>query len=140
MGRHSYHISGARSGTSVRRGRLVGWLAALSVLGHAWLPFSAPILTVAAADSGQGYAHHAVTTDQAPAPDTPRSGENRECPLTHDVICLCAAFAKLLPSAGAPSVTAARGAGRRRGRFRSGRLPRPAPALLFEARAPPRSD
>ena len=140
MGRHSCDISGARSGASARRRRLVGWLAALSLLAHGWVPLFAPISTVAAADSGQGYAHHAVTTDQAPAPDTPRSGENRECPLTHDVICLCAAFAKLLPSAGAPSVTAARGAGRRRGRFRSDRLPRPARAILFDARAPPNSD
>jgi hypothetical protein len=73
------------------------------------------------------------TTETAPA----RPGRSQECPLFHGAICLCAAFAKLLPAAGAPARVAALAARGARRRFPAGRSPRPRPALLFDARGPP---
>jgi hypothetical protein len=146
-----------------RRGRrLFGWLAAVALLTHGWLPI---VLQAALAEGhGGGHVeHHAHPTHDlaaaapdvrrsgpepyvisastslraAGAPDWRRSGDSRECPIFHDPICLCAIFVSfLMPASGPiPGPGVARSPRRRRPR------PRPRqcrPIALFDARAPPR--
>jgi hypothetical protein len=147
----------------LRRGRrLFGWLAATALLMHGWLP----IVLQAALAGGHGGSHvehhgHLTHEPAAAAPDpgrsgpepdsipastslnaaTPhdlrRSGDNRECPILHDPICLCAIFVSLLmPASGlVPAPGVVHSALRRRPRSPPRRCRR---VMLFEARAPPR--
>jgi hypothetical protein len=126
-----------RSRLSVHRQRVAGCLAVLWLVSHGWLPVLAQISALAATS---GHEHAPYATEEARTLAVARPGTNRECPVTHAVVCLCAALAKAMPSAGAPVAVATRVARGRRGRFPSGRPPRPVPGRSFDARAPPDSD
>lgn len=108
--------------------RLFGWLAAISLLVHGWLPV---VL--------QGYlaADHAAYRLAEAGPDLRRSGHGQECPVFHDPICLCAIFVTFLMPASAPVPAPGIVRSARRRRFKS-RPRRHRRGALFEARAPPR--
>jgi hypothetical protein len=131
-GRHPAHRRSA--GGSRRAQGLCGWLAVASLLLHGWLPIVIQAQLVA--PEAGGHAHRANAAGAA-APAAVPSGEGPECPLLHSAICLCAAFAKLLPAGGALSPGVAYAARRQRNRFPAQRPSRRRPALLFDARAPP---
>jgi hypothetical protein len=121
-----------------RRGRrLFGWLAAVALLTHGWLP----IVLQAALAEGHGGDHvehhdHLTHDPAAAAPDLRRSGDSRECPIFHDPICLCAIFVSfLMPASGPVPGPGVVRSPRRRPRPRPRRWRR---ITLFEARAPPR--
>jgi hypothetical protein len=117
-----------------RARRLVGWLAAVSLLLHGSLPI---VLQVhLAGPAAGGHAEHGHAASAAAPPSVP-SNEGPECPLFHSAICLCAAFVKLLPAPAASALGPAFAARRRRSRFPAQRPWRRRPALLFDARAPP---
>jgi hypothetical protein len=113
--------------------RLLGWLAAGSLLLHGWLPILLQVSLLASEPGGQGHAHHAGTADPVAAP----AGKSPECPLFHSAICLCATFAKLLPAARAPAVARGPAIGARRRCWPRPMPPRQPRQLLFDARAPP---
>jgi hypothetical protein len=113
--------------------RLLGWLAAGSLLVHGWLPILLQVSLLTSEPDGHGPSHHAG----APAPAAAPGGKSPECPLFHSAVCLCATFAKLLPAARAPEVVRASVRRARRQRWRRPMPPRPPRQLLFEARAPP---
>jgi hypothetical protein len=126
--------AGRRCLAGSRHARLIGWLAAVSLLVHGWLPILLQV-HLAAAEVG-GHAYHANAADGA-APSQVPSGEGPECPLFHGSICLCATFVKLLSAPGASTPVAASVVRDKRGRFPASRPPRQRPNLLFDARAPP---
>jgi hypothetical protein len=113
--------------------RLLGWLAAGSLLLNGWLPVLLQASLLASAPGA--HADHAGTTDPAAAP----AGKSPECPLFHSAICLCATFAKLLPAPRAPVVSSAPVLGARRRRWPRWRPRQQGRQLLFDARAPPAS-
>jgi hypothetical protein len=124
--------------------RPVGWLVALALLLHGWLPIliQVSVLSVEASAHGDSHAHHAHHAG-APAhgvPDPAPAGKGLDCPVLHGAICLCAVLVKVLPPPviAVPFVAAmARAA---RGRYPARRAPRQRQVALFEARAPPVSD
>jgi hypothetical protein len=120
-----------------RAPRLLGWLAAASLLVHGWLPILLQVSLLASEPGGHGHVHDTGTADAAPG--AAPSGKTPECPLFHSAICLCATFAKLLPAPGAPAVARAPALAARRRCWRRRRPPRQGRRLLFEARAPPAS-
>jgi hypothetical protein len=122
--------------TSARR--RVGWLAALSLLLHGWLP----VVLQASVTAGKAERRHSpdppiCSAAVASAATAPQPARGPECPVTHDPVCLCAIFASLLapgPGATPGPPPAVRGARCRLPTRRPGRS-RPIPP--FEARAPP---
>jgi hypothetical protein len=116
--------------------RRLGWLAAVSLLLHGWLPVVLGASLVAA-HGGDRYAPDVPIC--AAAATSPRPAPGPVCPVSHDPICLCAVFASLLaPELGpAPAPPLAIRDARRRSRTRSPASSRP--VALFEARAPPHS-
>jgi hypothetical protein len=132
-GQHGARRRRDAEGTRRAQGR-VGWLAIACLLLHGWLPLiiQAQLVVLEAG----GHAHRANAAGAA-APAAVPFGEGPECPLFHSAICLCAVFAKLLPTCGPFAPGAAFAARRRRSRLAASRPSRPRPALLFDARAPP---
>jgi hypothetical protein len=122
-----------------RAWHLPGWLAAASLLLHGWLPILLQVSLLASEPGGHPHVHDAGTADGAAAPGAAPSGKSPECPLFHGVICLCAAFAKLLPAPGAPALARAPALAVRWRRRRHRGPPRQGRRLLFDARAPPAS-
>jgi hypothetical protein len=121
-----------------RARRRFGWLTAVSLLLHGWLPVVLQA-SVTGAQAGHQDPTYVPICSAAVAGDAAASRPARgpECPVTHDPICLCAIFASLLapdpgPTPAPPPVV--RGAGRR---FPRPRPLRSRPFAPFAARAPP---
>jgi hypothetical protein len=146
-----------------RHRRAIGWLVAIAILLHGWLPilFQAALVEAPAETVREGHAHHAEGAPahhaqnadhaqqahhahHADAPAQPESdraptGKAPECPVLHSAVCLCAVLVKVLP---APAATASLAATTRHARVRlPPQRPRRQTRLApFEARAPPFSD
>jgi hypothetical protein len=125
------------AGAGARRKRLVGWLAAASLLAHGWLPIVLQS-SLAGHDGGARHAHHGHPMHEAAvaAPNLHRSGHGQDCPIFHHPICLCAVFVSFLMPASAPVPAPAVVRGARRRWPRPAR--RPLPVVVIRARAPPR--
>lgn len=116
-----------------------GWLVAISMLVHGWLPVLLQASFVSAAAVSHAHDHHADAPAQT-APDAAPTGGGQECPVLGGAICLCAAFVKLLQTPALAAPLAAAPVRRARGRFAAGRPRRQRRAALFDPRAPPSSD
>ena len=119
----------------------LGWLVAIAILLHGWLPIllQVSLLTAEAGAQAHGHAHHAG----APAPTTPHpgpTGKAPECRVLHSAVCLCAVLVKVLPPPVVAVPVAAAMATPARGRFAADKPSRRRRAAPLGARAPPVSD
>jgi Protein of unknown function (DUF2946) len=127
-----------RSFRTIRVRAVCGWLVAIAMLAHGWMPvlLQASLITAEADAHAHAHAHHTGEPAKA-APGTAPHGKSQECPLLGSAICLCAVLVKVLPPplVAVPLVAAmARSA---RSRIPATRPPRPGLPALFDARAPP---
>jgi hypothetical protein len=121
--------------------RPLGWLVAIAILLHGWLPvlLQSALATAQAEVHGDSYAHHAHHADAPaqPEPDPAPADKGPECPLLGSAVCFCAVLVKVLPAPAIEVPLAAAMARRARGRFPAPRPRRHVRAAPFEARAPP---
>jgi hypothetical protein len=118
--------------------RRLGWLTAVALLLHGWLPVVLQTSRIGAQAGVRDPSDVPICSAAAAgAAVASRPARGPECPVTHDPICLCAIFASLLaPDLGpAPAPPpAVRGARRR---LSTRRPARSRPLSPFEARGPP---